>query len=239
MAIFCDELKRERLKRKLTQEEMSNLLGLKRSTYSLYESGKRIPKIETLDQIAEALDCFIYYDYETHQHRLIAYEDGQVTRSIRTYADPDPENTRKKFQERLKNVSGKIDYDQSYSYASSEEELDKHLEQQEKQKEETTKNAPKFVVYDENGNEIKDGKAPKFTSASRSHAQTEAYDLFHSLLSEDWIMTQEQETTAIQLKEMLGAYNRLNNAGRKEAVKRVDELTEIPRYTKPDEPPQD
>lgn len=124
MTNFCDELKRERLKRHLTQEEMSNLLGLKRSTYSLYESGKRIPKIETLDQIAEALDCFIYYDYETHQHRLIAYEDGQTIRSIRTYADPDPENTRKKFQERSKNESRKIDYDQSYSYASSEEEYD-------------------------------------------------------------------------------------------------------------------
>ena len=46
----------------------------------------------------------------------------------------------------------------------------------------------------------------------------------------------KQETTAVQSKEMLRAYSRLNNAGRKEAVKRVDELTELPRYTKPDEP---
>ena len=52
-------------------------------------------------------------------------------------------------------------------------------------------------------------------------------------------MSQEQETVAVQLKDILGAYNRLNNAGRKEAVKRVDELTEIPRYTKPDESPKD
>lgn len=67
--------------------------------------------------------------------------------------------------------------------------------------------------------------------------KTEACELFHSLLSEEWVMSQEQETTAVQLKEMLRAYSRLNNAGRKEAVKRINELTEIPRYTKPPEHP--
>lgn len=33
------------------------------------------------------------------------------------------------------------------------------------------------------------------------------------------------------------AYNSLNNSGKKEAIKRVEELTELPRYTRPD-PPQ-
>lgn len=47
----------------------------------------------------------------------------------------------------------------------------------------------------------------------------------------------KQETTAVQSKEMLRAYSRLNNAGRKEAVKRINELAEIPRYTKPPEHP--
>lgn len=108
-------------------------------------------------------------------------------------------------------------------------------EYEQHQKEEAAKKAPKFFAHDEKGNIIKDKKAPKFTTTSRSHAQTEAYELFHSLLSEEWVMSQEQETTAVQLRNMLGAYNQLNNAGRKEAVKRVDELTEIPRYTKPPE----
>ena len=31
----------------------------------------------------------------------------------------------------------------------------------------------------------------------------------------------------------------LDDDGKREAVKRVDELTEIPRYTKTDDPPQD
>lgn len=111
-------------------------------------------------------------------------------------------------------------------------------EYEQQQREEAARKAPKAFIT-KNGKRVEVDNSVKFTTASRSHAQTEAYDLLHSLLSEDWVMSQEQETTAIQLKEMLGAYNRLNNAGRKEAVKRVDELTEIPRYTKPDELPQD
>ena len=109
-------------------------------------------------------------------------------------------------------------------------------EYEQRQKDEAAKKAPRAYII-ENGKRVEVDKPIKFTSPSRSHAQTEAYDLFHSLLSEDWIMSQEQEVTAVQLKKILGAYDRLNTAGRTEAVKRVDELTELPRYTRPD-PPQ-
>lgn len=36
---------------------------------------------------------------------------------------------------------------------------------------------------------------------------------------------------------LIDRYRKLNDDGKKEAVKRIDELTEIPRYTKQDEPP--
>lgn len=38
---------------------------------------------------------------------------------------------------------------------------------------------------------------------------------------------------------LLSDYRKLNVSGKTEAQKRVNELTEIPRYTKPDEPPQE
>ena len=38
-----------------------------------------------------------------------------------------------------------------------------------------------------------------------------------------------------QFNKLKKAYNSLNNSGQKEAVKRVSELTEIPRYTKKEE----
>lgn len=119
------------------------------------------------------------------------------------------------------------------------EELEELIELYEKQqKEKAAKSAPKAFII-ENGQRVEVDKPIKFTTSSRSHAQTEAYELFHSLLSEEWVMSQEQETVAVQLKNILGAYNSLNDAGRKEAVKRVEELTEIPRYTNPDEPPRE
>lgn len=34
-------------------------------------------------------------------------------------------------------------------------------------------------------------------------------------------------------------FRKLNKSGQEEATKRVEELTEIPRYTNPDEPPQE
>lgn len=110
-------------------------------------------------------------------------------------------------------------------------------EYEQKQREEAAKKAPKFTVRAEGAkkphnfftrnkkeNATQDGPIPKFTCASRSNAQTEVYDLFHSLLSEEWIMTQEQEVIAVQLRNILSTYNELNDIGRKMAVKRVEEL---------------
>lgn len=50
-----DKLKEERKKRNLTQADMAVKLGMKRSTYSLYESGKREPNIDSLQEIASML----------------------------------------------------------------------------------------------------------------------------------------------------------------------------------------
>ena len=66
-------------------------------------------------------------------------------------------------------------YEDSYSFASSEEELNKILKQRQKQREEL----------------------------------------------------------------LLNDYRKLNELGQLEAKKRVSELTELPRYTKPDESPKD
>ena len=41
------------------------------------------------------------------------------------------------------------------------------------------------------------------------------------------------------LMDILASLKRLNQTGQQEAVKRVEELTEIPYYTKTDEPPQE
>lgn len=52
-------LKKERLKRNLTQSAMAEILGLTRSAYSLYESDKREPSLSTLKNMATMLDMSI------------------------------------------------------------------------------------------------------------------------------------------------------------------------------------
>ena len=54
---FSEYLSRYRALRGYTQSELAKVLGISRSTYANYESGKRSPDLETLEHISDALDC--------------------------------------------------------------------------------------------------------------------------------------------------------------------------------------
>ena len=82
-------------------------------------------------------------------------------------------------------------------------------------KENAIKSAPRYI------GKLVNGKVPKFTDASTSFEDTLA------------------ETEANELERIRTAYKQLNRKGKAKAVERVEELTEIPRYTKTDEPPQE
>ena len=53
MNSFKDNLKRLRLSRKLTQEELGNVIGVKKGSVSAYERGDRKPSFEVLENIAD------------------------------------------------------------------------------------------------------------------------------------------------------------------------------------------
>lgn len=53
---FNDNLKEARLKSGLSQKELSENIGVAKSTYSLYESGKREPNVDTIKKIASILN---------------------------------------------------------------------------------------------------------------------------------------------------------------------------------------
>ncbi len=55
-AKFCDNLKIARALSGLTQQQVADLTGIARSTYTLYESGKREPTVEGIKKIARALN---------------------------------------------------------------------------------------------------------------------------------------------------------------------------------------
>lgn len=56
-----ERIKHYRLKRGMTQKELADKMGIRPVGISQYESGKRIPKPETIKRIAHALDINPYY----------------------------------------------------------------------------------------------------------------------------------------------------------------------------------
>lgn len=58
---FSEQLKKERTNKKLTQEELSKLLGIKRSTYAKYETGENQPSYEILKKLAAFFDVTTDY----------------------------------------------------------------------------------------------------------------------------------------------------------------------------------
>lgn len=56
MSIFGDNIKRLRKNKGLKQQEIAELLGVKRNTYSDWENGKTEPSFENLVKLADLLD---------------------------------------------------------------------------------------------------------------------------------------------------------------------------------------
>ena len=53
---FNENLKKARIKSGLSQKEVSENIGVAKSTYSLYESGNREPNVNTIKKIADVLN---------------------------------------------------------------------------------------------------------------------------------------------------------------------------------------
>lgn len=53
---FHENLKIARQKKGMSQKDVADSIGVAKSTYSLYESGKREPNVATIKKIASVLD---------------------------------------------------------------------------------------------------------------------------------------------------------------------------------------
>ena len=67
-----------RLKSGLSQKDLSENIGVAKSTYSLYESGKREPNVDTIKKIASALNVSadMLLGLEAEPTTLAAHFDG-------------------------------------------------------------------------------------------------------------------------------------------------------------------
>lgn len=56
-----DILKIERIKRKMTQQEVADYLHIARGSYAMYETGQNIPPTENLIMLADLYGCSLDY----------------------------------------------------------------------------------------------------------------------------------------------------------------------------------
>lgn len=94
-------LRQERIRRHMTQEQMSRLLHISRQTYCNYETGRRCPSMDTLIQIIrilkipmdQALAEFPGFTIQDRQllgdfHRLTPTQRMETLKLIRAMLDP-------------------------------------------------------------------------------------------------------------------------------------------------------
>lgn len=61
MTILGDRIKKLRKKHNLTQDEVADLIGKKRSNFSAYETGRTVPPSNTLDKLASIFNTTTDY----------------------------------------------------------------------------------------------------------------------------------------------------------------------------------
>lgn len=85
--LFCENLKEARLKKGITQKDVAEIIGVAKSTYSLYESGGREPSVETIKKIASFLqvsaDMLLGVETDDESTTLAAHLDGDFTEEER------------------------------------------------------------------------------------------------------------------------------------------------------------
>ena len=222
-----------------TQKQLAEKCGMATGTIQQYELNKREPRREQLQKIATALDVPLYelmgFDgsirvngnkqrpFDIAIQKLqnkegLTYEEEDI---ITEYVESEQF---KQEKDDIKQIAQKaydyISFMHSHSYASSAEELDKLQEERQ-------------IEFEE--------KRTKPFTASLSQTHNKENDIYIDPNLQKLYDSYEDSYSFDNLgeKRLLKDYRMLNEIGQLEARKRVAELTEIPRYTKPDDPPQE
>ena len=238
-----------------------NLEGIIEIYSKLNNTGKKIAheKISELEEVPQFTDTDngIYIDpnlqklYETAMqkaihHEKLTEEEEQVIIGIPGQLRPKSDNP--------------LSYENSYSFASSEEELNKYIKQQQAHNKEIPKEESQFIDSDNNIHKydatirispealenLKEinliyKKIEKGEKLTENDLQTlKDYNQRQKIAMErlrETLRTMQQRLKP--LIELQSAYDKLNEIGQEEAAKRIEELSEIPRYTKTNTPPKE
>ncbi len=82
--MVAEMLKKVRKEHNLKQQDVADILGIERSTYTFYETGKTCPSLPTMVKLAKAYNCTVGYlagTEENHPERVLSA--GAVASSCR------------------------------------------------------------------------------------------------------------------------------------------------------------
>ena len=206
-----------------TQKQLAEKCGMATGTIQQYELNKREPRREQLQKIATALNVPLYelmgFDgsIRVNGNKQRPFDIDIITEYVESEQFKQEKDDIKQIAQKAYDY---ISFMHSHSYASSAEELDKLQEERQ-------------IEFEE--------KRTKPFTASLSQTHNKENDIYIDPNLQKLYDSYEDSYSFDNLgeKRLLKDYRMLNEIGQLEARKRVAELTEIPRYTKPDDPPQE
>lgn len=205
----------------LTQRTLGELSGTSETTIKQYELGKRQPRIEQLKKIAKVFDFPLYLLLDDN------YELGNVElemKRARPYKSYEMAKPPGPFTVPLSQYNNK---DNSLYIDPNLQKIYEIVKQKAHNREKLTDEEEQILI----------GIPGKLRNKSDDPL---SYDNSYSFASSKEEYEARLEQRQKQGEELLlENYRKLNDIGQSEARKRVKELTEIPRYTKPDTPPQE
>ena len=205
----------------LTQRSLGELSGTSETTIKQYELGKRQPRIEQIKKIAKVfdfpLDLLLDDNFELENVAL----EMKRARPVNSYemAEPPKPFTGPLSQYKNNDNSLYIDPDLQKLYEIARQKAH---------------NREKLTDEEE---QILIGIPGKMRN---KYDDPLSFEHSYSFASSE----EEYETLLRQRQKqgedfLLSDYRKLNESGQAEARKRVNELTEVPRYINPDTPPQE
>ncbi len=85
MDILCKRIKQLRKEKKLTQEELGKIIGVKKGAISYYESGKTKISVEDLAKLSnefnKSMDYFVGHDYYVIGDETDGYGNNKINMS--------------------------------------------------------------------------------------------------------------------------------------------------------------
>lgn len=210
-----------------TQKQLAEKCGLATGTIQQYELNKREPRREQLQKIATALDVPLY--------KLMGF-DGSIRVNITPEVEEISRIQNKLLSDRENVTKEELEILKKYYTSKQLNEMAEVLDTSDNMLGSIT--STDDIVYVDSDvleyNKIIDKQKSddKFTSYGK-HFISDYID--KSPLVREWFIENGLKSQEKNLERIQNAYEHLNNSGREEAAKRIEELTEIERYTKPEE----